>query len=383
MTRIRRQIVLSATATLLIIHSLLQFEAHAAEGDDLKLSISTSGALLKPTVTSFDAKLQCCVVRKDASTNRWVTTLTPVRDRLVTSYKIASGERDVVAIRLDLPSALEHTSQSVLLRSTNLHNVHERTIAEYFSTKEPLKDPLSEVFGYLQDLHFVVTEQMNADPSSSISSNSAPRTRAAFMLLQTVQRLAENTWYVVHPDYEASIKFSVSILASAHGQGRDCGWLGYRACMGVPLLLKSVQRLQGIRLKRMYSLIVPDAQKELDRELCTTEKIRTLDYYYDYFVSQIDSLTAADIRSGSGISEIRIAKALAACSVVEATCHQQDPDDQQQNLSVLQHALDRLRDAKARYLEPSEQASVANRISDVEHIVQEATRGAPLYCSRP
>lgn len=355
---------------------LLSLVAPTAIAADVKLTIDTAGTDdVQPVVSEMNRPNTCCKVAKD-SNGEWFALLGQDTKSLVTSFKVSTiPSEKIVAVRLDLPSFPAFTSERLVLRPPEVSDGNDRTVLDYYSTRQPAKDSMERVWGYLQDLNLMIEDHRRAVPSTTMLS--ASRVRAAYMFMQSIVRLGVETWYVVHPDYVKNIKFADELLHSYQRIGK-CLWLGRGICTEVPKLREQYRRIEGYRVARIWKLIQPDPF-EFDTRNCTRDAIQQMFLFYDYFLSKADSLSAPSLRTASGLSEDRIAKSLATCTVNLVTC---GDATKVESLDLLAKAESKLSDAGRRHRVIGSGQSVAGRVDDVREITQAVENGLPLNCLR-
>lgn len=349
-------------------------------GPQLTVIVSPQEQLtLTPIVTIEGNQGEMLQLEHEKDSPYWKTPLKPDPKRLITPYVVAITQPDahVVAIRIDFPSSLERENQTVVLQPPKVKNANDRTVGDYWSEDfgEVLRNPndIKILLNSLQDLHFFVSHYQ-AEPSSATPS--APHVRAAFMLLRVVQSLAQKTWYVVADEYQKTVDHAAMVLSKVKRK-KACDWLGQPSCEGIDDILKRQQNLEGSRLGRIYDLIVPQGSF-FNPAFCDDMRILNLENYYAYFTSRANSITSEYLRSGSGVSEVRVANELAACIVARATC---DRSYQDRAKKMLEDARNRLVDAKLRFKDRSAAALVDKRIAEVSDILGAMAEGKRMTCS--
>jgi hypothetical protein len=334
---------------------------------------------LTPKVTIQGQQSESFQLEHEKDSPYWKMPLKHDPGKLITPYVVAITQQDahIVAIRIDFPSSLERENQTVVLQPPKVKNADDRTVGNYWSEDfgEVLKNPndIRTLLRTLQDLHFFVSHHQ-AEPSSAAPS--APHVRAAFMLLKVVQSLAQKTWYVVADDYQKAVDHGAMVLSKVKRKNA-CSWLGQPSCEGIDDMLKRQQNLEGLRLGRIHDLIVPQGSI-FSPPFCDDMRIRNLENYYTYFASKADSTTSEYMRTGSGVSEVRVANELAACIVTRATC---DQSYQERTKKMLEEAKNRLVDAKLRFKDQRAAALADKRIAEVSEILSAMAEGKPTTCS--
>jgi hypothetical protein len=333
--------------------------------------------IFTPIVTTQGQRQQ--LLEHDKDSNRWEMPLEPNPEKLITPYVVAINPADahIVAIRIDFPSTLEGLNQTVVLQLPQVKDASDSSVGLYWGGDygKVIKNPgaVETRLRALQDLHFFVAKHQ---AESSTSPPSARRVRAAFMLLTVVQDLGQQTWYVVADEYQNTVKYAASVLARVKHEDA-CKWLGPSSCRTIDELLERHKNLEGSRLGRIYSLIIPEGST-FSPSFCDDERIRNLDNYYTYFTSMADSITAHNLRTGSGVSEIRVASAFASCVVLRTTCDQSYGNKAKK---MLEEASDKLKRAKMMYRERSAVEDADNRIAEVSEILRAIKEERPMKCS--
>lgn len=170
------------------------------------LRIETPGSQAsKPKVIESGAEVSN--VQFDAGAGRWVVPIRGTGAGFVTSYVVSLPNKNVVAVRLGVPTRLLEANQSVLISPRTIDTVDEAGVRKLWATNSITSQPSDArvQFRYLQDLVFINQELMSR-PGAAGHRPNAVRMRAGFMLLQVVRNLLNDSMSALYRPMGPSVR---------------------------------------------------------------------------------------------------------------------------------------------------------------------------------
>lgn len=346
--------------TFMLVVMAVSLSAESAQIPHLRVSVSGSSSKnTAPRIEIIAGRQE--IPSYDIQSRTWRVPLRQNTNGYFSPYLLSLSEAsEAVPVQMNFPVFLIEQDQVVHLSVPSIKAFDEIAIREIWSDPERSNQDPHVQFRFLHDLLYV---NKRIQMEQGIYANATARsTRAAMMLLQTIDSLRQKTWYVIGSDTQSIVDNAIKTVRGARRQEKICRWLGVATCANrdVDALINRVRGIDSYQLTKVYSFIYPDGATPT-LSFCN-ERIQKMSAFLDHI---------AGLPNLSSPSLSRVAQELAACHATRALCKAPSIEYSISELNSAEVALRRIK---------SNEQSWRNRLDDVQRARSVLQKGGLAVC---